>query len=50
MDEEELLMKVMSRQKMIDFIEGRVGIWEAVWNEWPTKQIEILYYNLLNRG
>ena len=38
------------RQKMIDAIEGRVAIWDAVWNEWPTKQIEILYYNLLNRG
>ena len=38
------------REKMINFIEGQTGVYAAVWHEWPTKQIEILYYNLKNRG
>lgn len=31
------------RQKMIDAIEGQVGIFKAIWNEWPTEEIETLW-------
>ncbi len=31
---------------MIIAIEGTVGIWKAVWNEWPTMEIETLYNHL----
>ena len=32
-----------SRQTMIEAIENTIGIWEAVWNEWPTSQLQQLY-------
>ena len=39
-------MEYEKRQEMIDSIEGIVGIWKAVWNEWPTAEIEILFVHL----
>ena len=38
------------RQSMINVIEGHVGIWKVVWNEWPTDQIEKLYEWVITHG
>lgn len=37
------------RQDLIDHIEGQVGIYEAVWNEWPTEQLEKLWRYVSNQ-
>jgi len=33
----------MNRQAVIDYIEGMVGCYSAVWHEWPDKDLSALY-------
>ena len=37
------------RQELIDHIEGQVGLYEAIWNEWPTEQLEKLWRYISNQ-
>ena len=35
----------MTRQDMIDYIEGAVGLYgETAWNKWETCQIKLLFH------
>lgn len=33
----------MNRQRMIDYIEGMVGCYTAMWHEWSDKDLSALY-------
>ena len=37
-------MEKIKDEEMIDYIEGIVGCYHAIWHEWPTKDIEELYF------
>lgn len=37
------------RKRMIGTIEGYFGCYDAVWHEWPTRQIEKIYSKVIDQ-